>query len=212
MRRRIVVVGAGGHGRETLATIRALRDEYEFVGFVDDGAVDRCKLHALGATLLGGVDALVHHSSAHDASLDDAEYTIGIGSIEHRRCIAAKLGCRRAAVLVHPAATIGPGCTLKAGVIVAPGAHVTANVTIGAHAHINTSCVVAHDCTIGSFTSLAPGVTLSGAVEIGRSAFIGTGATVLPGVRIGDGAVVGAGAVVTVDVPATATVKGVPAR
>jgi acetyltransferase-like isoleucine patch superfamily enzyme len=43
-------------------------------------------------------------------------------------------------------------------------------------------------------------------------ASIGSGAIVLGGVRVGAGALVGAGAVVARDVPAGATVAGVPAR
>ena len=45
-----------------------------------------------------------------------------------------------------------------------------------------------------------------------EGAFIGTGAVILPGVNVGAWSVVGAGAVVTLDVPARATVMGVPAR
>ena len=52
----------------------------------------------------------------------------------------------------------------------------------------------------------------TGPISIGDHVFVGQRAVVLGGVSIGAGATVGAGAVVTRDVPAGATVAGVPAR
>jgi len=52
----------------------------------------------------------------------------------------------------------------------------------------------------------------TGAVRIGERAMIGAGAVVLPGVEIGAGAQVAANSLVARDVPAGATVAGVPAE
>lgn len=52
----------------------------------------------------------------------------------------------------------------------------------------------------------------TGEVVVGERAMIGAGAIVLPGVEIGEGASVAANSLVTRDVPAGATVAGVPAR
>ena len=48
--------------------------------------------------------------------------------------------------------------------------------------------------------------------KVCKGASIGSGAAILCGITIGERALVGAGAVVTKDVPADATVAGVPAR
>nr|WP_254282448.1 acyltransferase [Haloarcula salina] len=52
----------------------------------------------------------------------------------------------------------------------------------------------------------------TGEVVVGERAMIGAGAIVLPGVEIGPGAQVAANSLVTEDVPADATVAGVPAE
>ena len=53
---------------------------------------------------------------------------------------------------------------------------------------------------------------LSNSITISDDVWIGSRVIIMPGVHIGQGAVVGAGAVVTKDVPANATVGGVPAK
>ena len=95
---------------------------------------------------------------------------------------------------------VGRGLVIPHGYVVIDGV-----VTIG------RSCTINPWVTIGLSGSRRWGFDRRGPI-IGDRVFIGTGAKVLGPVTIGDGARIGANAVVIDDVPAGATVIGVPAR
>lgn len=100
---------------------------------------------------------------------------------------------------------IGDGVYLGHGVHL----HAISDVTIGARSMLADGVLVsAGSHQQGSFAEIVP----EGPISVGEDCFIGQHAIVLGGVSIGDGATVGAGAVVTKDVPAGATVAGVPAK
>ncbi|MCX7620331.1 MAG: NeuD/PglB/VioB family sugar acetyltransferase [Acidimicrobiales bacterium] len=214
--RRLVIVGAGGHGRETLDAVEALCRSghtaplHEFLGFVADDA-DHELLARRGAQLLGPIDWLA------SAAAEGVSYTIAIGPSDVRARVAAAIEelPPRAVVaepLVHPLASIGSDVELGEGVILAAGARITTNVRIGRHSHLNVGAVVSHDCRLGAFVTCSPGAFVNGTCVLEDGVFLGTGAIVTPGRHIGAGAVIAAGAVVVDDVPAGVTAKGVPAR
>lgn len=97
------------------------------------------------------------------------------------------------------------------GLFVQTLANLSEDCTVGLGARLNISANVMHDVKLGDFVTIGPGATVLGGAEIGAGAYIGANAVILPKIKIGLAAVVGAGAVVTRDVPASATVKGVPA-
>jgi sugar O-acyltransferase (sialic acid O-acetyltransferase NeuD family) len=210
----LVIVGAGGHGRETLDVVEALvvadpSNAPRFVGFVADGA-DEELLARRGAALLGASGAL-------DATIErlGAGYHLAIGNGSVRAQLDGSVHPSRrdrAVTLVHPSATIGADNRISAGVLLAAGARVTTNVQLGRHTHLNVNAVVSHDAVVGDCVTLSPGVLLNGSVTIEDRAFLGTGAIVLPGRRVAHDAVIGAGAVVADDVPAGVIARGVPAR
>lgn len=204
----LVIIGAGGLGREVLDIVKSLERngvDLNFRGFLDDGEVDLERLARLGAPFLG---------STHSADSADCAFVVAIGDPLIRSSVFARIELSGALphTLISPAATIGSGTTISEGSIIEAGVRMTSNVRTGRSLYVGSNCIVGHDSTIGDFVSLFPGAIVSGDVHIGDLVTIGAGATIINGVSIGEGAVVGAGAVAVKDVPPGATVVGVPAR
>ncbi len=98
---------------------------------------------------------------------------------------------------IDPQATIGGG--LYIGHI--GGVHINPGAVMG------RNCDLAHRITIG-----ASAMGRSGIPVLGDEVYIGTGAALVGRIRIGSGAKIAANSLVITNVPAGATVMGVPAR
>ena len=99
-----------------------------------------------------------------------------------------------------------PPLSQIAGAVVNPAARVSD------HCIVNTGAVIEHDVTLGRFTHVAPAAAIGGGTELGEGVYVGLGARLRDHVRVGDRTIVGMGSVVVADVPAGATVGGVPAK
>ncbi len=206
----LVIVGAGGFGREVVDLVRQLNEVapvYDLLGMVGDTAPPTAVLERSGHRWLGPVDALVELVAG-------TAYVVAVADPDARERLAAQadaLGLA-AATLVHPTAVIGSDVRMSAGVIVCAHSSITTNVSLGAHVHVDRRCTIGHDVVIEDFARLNPGAVVSGGVRLGRGVTLGTGACTVQGVEIGADTFVGAGAVVVGDLPAGVVAFGVPAR
>ena len=99
---------------------------------------------------------------------------------------------------IHPGAKIGRRFFIDHGM----------GIVIGETAEIGDDCSLYHGVTLGG-TSWSPGKRHP---TLGNNVVVGAGAKILGPIMINDGARIGSNAVVVKDVPAGATVIGVPGR
>jgi serine O-acetyltransferase len=99
---------------------------------------------------------------------------------------------------IHPAAKIGKSIFIDHG----------SGIVIGETSEVGDGCTIYQGVTLGG-TSLSHGKRHP---TLGRNVTIGVNSSVLGAIVIGDNAKIGGGSVVVKDVPANATVVGVPAR
>lgn len=113
-------------------------------------------------------------------------------------------------VEIQRGAVIGARCKISSHSFICEGVTLEDEVFIG-HGVIFTNDLFPAAVN-GDGALQGPGDWVCMATRVCQGAAIGSNATILAGTVIGAGATVGAGAVVTANVPAGATVAGVPAR
>jgi sugar O-acyltransferase (sialic acid O-acetyltransferase NeuD family) len=205
---KIVVIGAGGFGREVLWLLRDINNHapaWDVVGMLDDYA-DASQID--GVPLLGKVQRF--------AEFEDCRFVIAFGSPESKASVVrehlAQLDTSRFATLVHPTAIVADSAVIGPGGIVCAYSVISINATLGAHVSVNISCTIGHDSVLGDFCSVMPGSNISGNVRLGQAVYMGTGAKIIHRVDVGDESTVGAGSVVIKSIEAKQTVFGNPAR
>ncbi len=205
--RRILIVGAGGFGREVFLWAQdAWPGEVSKIsGFlsaeIDHTAKCDCLLPVVG-------DPAAFEPAAGDALL------LAIGIPRVRRAVAESLLARGAEflTLVHPTSIVAPSARIGTGSILCPYAIVSDSASLGRFALVNYHASLGHDAAAGDYAVLSPYATLGGHAQIESDVFMGMHASVGPGKRVGARSKLSANSCALADAPADSIVFGVPGR
>lgn len=215
----VVVIGAGGFGRETLDVVEAhnaaikrqpsSEPNLQVSGIADDlpSQENLKRLESRGYRYLGTTDQVIDN-------LPPQKFILAIGDPKTKAVVDHKFvhAGWKATTVVHPAATVGSQCVLAEGNIICSGAQISTNTEFGRHVHVNPNATIGHDTVLEDYVSVNPGAVISGEVIVKRGSLVGAASVILQGLEIGEASIVGASACVTRNVMSSATVMGVPAK
>ncbi len=196
---RLIILGAGGHGKSVADT--ALKTGYTDIYFIDDNAVGEI----IGIPVIGRISEM---QSLNDGKTD---FVIAIGNNDVRKKIVLNNNLNWV-TLIHPSAQIGTDVTIGEGTVVMANAVINPSSRIGNHCIINTSSVVEHDNVLDDYVHISPKAALGGNVRVGKKTHIGIGASVKNGISICGNCIIGAGAAVVSDLSEKGVYVGVPAK
>ncbi|MFR3818380.1 MAG: acetyltransferase [Fusobacterium varium] len=203
----IVIIGAGGLGRETawlIEEINEINPEWNLLGFIED-STDNIGKKINGYKILGTTEYLNNLS-------EDIYTIVAIGDGKVREKMVNKLKNRKYATLIHPDVRISKNSNLGVGTIVCSGALISVNTEIGQHCVINFNSIIAHDSKLKDFVTINVNVNISGNVKIDKYSTIGSGASIYQRKEIGENCMIGIGSAVIKKVKSNKTALGVPAE
>lgn len=204
----LVIVGAGGFGREVLDIVRD-QGKFNPIGFLDSDPT----LHGIsidGCSILGG-DGILQTLKA-EKQVDSVFIAVSDSRIRKRLSEICSLLDFNMPNLIHPQAYLSNVSTIGIGNVFYPGCVVMSGCHIGNNNLVNAGATIGHETIIEDFCAIGPGVHIAGRARIKEGALIGIGASVKEKLVISEYAIVGAGSAVVKNVPPHTTVYGIAAH
>lgn len=198
---KLIVIGAGGHSKSVVDSIDPKK--MKLCGFVDE---NKTGSH-LGKPIYSADITRIPDYQSY-------KYFIAIGDVQARTLWYTRLQALSLELvnIIDATAVVSSTATMGVGNFVGKMAVINADAHIGNNNVINTKALVEHECKVGNHTHLSTNSVINGNVVVEDGVFLGSSSVCIGQLTVGGYAVVGAGSVVIRDVPANATVVGVPAR
>lgn len=174
--RRLLIIGAGGHGK-VVAETAELEGKWDEIAFLDDRGVT-----ALSYRIIGKLNE-------YERFVGEYEYAIVcLGDNEKRLELIHKIlkAGYKVPVIVHPKAWVSKYSEIGAGCVILAGAVVNTGARIGRGCIVNINSCIDHDSTVSDGVHVCSGAVVRSMCRIGSLSYIGAGATVKSGTVLQD--------------------------
>ena len=205
--KKIIIVGAGGYGRELLQWIKDINENeptWTIAGFIDDNlkVLDEYECDY-------GVIGTINDWQPKD----DEVFALALGKPATKEKIVAMMKEKGAVFtnVIHPTVTLTKFSRYGEGLVMFPYSKLSVNSGVGDFVTILSSGI-GHDVYIGDFSTISGMCTILPNVKIGKRVFLAANVAIAYDVCIGDDAYLGMGSIVMKDVDAANRTFANPAR
>lgn len=205
MKKKIVLIGAGGFGREVFHIID--KKKYQVIGYIDN--VKNIG-HPLSADIIGN-DNLIERLVSENIS-ENVCISVGDLKIREKLFDLVSINGLFTPIIFHSSAIISRNVEIGKGSIIYPGAILMDGVKIGKGVLINSNVTIGHDSIVGNYCNINPGANIAGKVKIGKNTVIGIGSNVREEIVVGSNVIVGGGSMVTKNIISNSINYGVPSK
>ena len=205
-KKKILLIGGGGHCHSVLDSILAL-EAYDEIGIIDNIESPILDIPVVGRDedvpwlkTLGWTDAFISVGSVGNTKIRRKLYEMvkGIGM--------------NVPAIIDASAVVARGVELADGIYIGKRAVINSGTKIGACAIINTGAIIEHECVIGDFSHISSGTTVCGQVTVGKDSHVGAGTVIRQQICIGERVLIGAGSVVVKNITDNVKAYGNPCK
>lgn len=203
--KKLIIIGAGGWGREILWSIRGKRNII-VKGFLDDNPNAFNGLSSQLPPIL---------SSVEDYEIKKGDYFFcALGDpMLRKKCyeIIERKGGKFLSI-ISPKASICKSAKIGDGSFIDEYTCISDKVVIGKNCIVQRLATIGHDTFIEDSVTIGSGVFCGGSVKIGRCSIVNVNSTIIHSISVGENVVIGAGSVVMRNVKNGNHIFGNPAH
>ena len=164
--RKLLIIGAGGHGRCCLDIARDM-DIFDEISFLDDNQINKiindCKV-------IGSIDEM----SSYYPEFTHIHIAIGNNKLRSKLLLQAKEVGYSLPILKHPSSVVSKYASIGAGCVLFPCSVIEANAVIGNCCIITSGVVINHDAQIDEYVLVNTGTVIRPNTRINKYASIGS--------------------------------------
>ena len=152
MKKDLVIIGAGGDGRNVAEILEDSTSQWNLLGFLDD---DPTKIGTTinRVSVLGTTRDITKYKGCYFLVLVGNPQTL----FKKKKLInELEISQNQLATVIHPSAMISKYADVGNGTVVLGGATIMANATIGENTYIASNVNIGHDTKIGGYSFIAP--------------------------------------------------------